>query len=77
MENRDKYWEKRNKTMIIWEYGILWTSLVPQMVKNLSAMCDTQIQSLGQEDLPLWRRGFFVWGIKIIRKNDLRIDKAI
>ena len=51
MENRDKYWEKRNKTMIIWEYGILWTSLVTQMVKNLSAMCDTQIQSLGQEDL--------------------------
>ena len=51
MEYRDKYWGKRDKTMIIWEYGILWTSLVTQMVKNLSAMCDTQIQSLGQEDL--------------------------
>ena len=28
------------------------TSLVAQMVKNLSAMKETQVQSLGQEDSP-------------------------
>ena len=28
-----------------------WTSLVAQMVKNLPAMWETQVQSLGQEDL--------------------------
>ena len=41
--------EKRHKTIIILEYGILWTSLVTQMIKNLSAVWDTWIQSL--EDL--------------------------
>ena len=29
---------------------IIWASLVAQMVKNLPAMWDTQVQSLGQED---------------------------
>ena len=29
---------------------ILWASLVPQMVKNLSALQDTWVPSLGQED---------------------------
>ena len=43
--------KKRHKTIIILEYGILWTSLVTQMVKNLSAVWDVWIQSLGQEDL--------------------------
>ena len=28
-----------------------WASLVTQMVKNLSAMWETHVQSLGQEDL--------------------------
>ena len=28
-----------------------WASLVVQMVKNLSAVQETQVQSLGQEDL--------------------------
>ena len=27
-----------------------WASLVAQMVKNLSAMCETWVRSLGQED---------------------------
>ena len=27
-----------------------WASLVAQMVKNLPAMCETWVQSLGQED---------------------------
>ena len=30
--------------------GLLLTSLVAQMVKNLSAMQETRVQSLGQED---------------------------
>ena len=29
---------------------ILWASLVAQMVKNLPAVWETQVQSLGQED---------------------------
>ena len=29
----------------------LWTSLVAQMVKRLPTMWETQVQSLGQEDL--------------------------
>ena len=31
-----------------------WAFLVAQMIKNLPAMQETQVQSLGQEDL--WRR---------------------
>ena len=31
---------------------IVWTSLVSQMVKNLPAIQETQVQSLGQEDPP-------------------------
>ena len=30
---------------------LCWASLVAQMVKNLSAVQDTQVQSQGQEDL--------------------------
>ena len=30
---------------------LIWTSLVAQMVKNLLAMQETQVQSLGREDL--------------------------
>ena len=33
---------------VIW---FTWASLVIQMVRNLPAMQDTQVQSLGQEDL--------------------------
>ena len=32
-----------------WTYTFLWASLVTQMVKNLSAMWETRVQSLGQE----------------------------
>ena len=31
--------------------GRFWASLVAQVVKNLPAMLDTQVQSLGREDL--------------------------
>ena len=31
-------------------YIYLWASLVAKLVKNLSAMQETQVQSLGQED---------------------------
>ena len=31
--------------------AFLWTSLVAQMVKRLPTMWETQVQSLGQEDL--------------------------
>ena len=39
--------EPRNKPMHI---GVNWASLVAQMVKNLTAMQETRVQSLGQED---------------------------
>ena len=32
-------------------YCLFWASLVAQMVKNLLTMKETQVQSLGQEDL--------------------------
>ena len=32
------------------EVTLIWSSLVPQMVKNLPAIQDTQVQSLGWED---------------------------
>ena len=55
---------------ILWAFlwvGILWTSLVAQMVKNLSAMQETQVRSLGQED-PLEKgmathSSILAWGI--------------
>jgi hypothetical protein len=31
-------------------FGYIWASLVTQMLKNLSAMRETQVQSLGQQD---------------------------
>ena len=31
-------------------YSVTWASLVAQLVKNLSAMCKTWVQSLGWED---------------------------
>ena len=36
---------------MILEYNEKWASLMVQMVKNLSAMQETQVQSLSQEDL--------------------------
>ena len=55
---------------ILWAFlwvRILWTSLVAQMVKNLSVMQETQVRSLGQED-PLEKRmathsSILAWGI--------------
>ena len=38
------------RTLIITiEYTFTWASLVAQIVKNLPAMQETQVQSLGQE----------------------------
>ena len=37
--------------LMILEYNEKWASLMVQMVKNLSAMQETQVQSLSQEDL--------------------------
>ena len=48
-----KTWMNFLANPILWAFlwvGILWTSLVAQMVKNLSAMQETQVQSLGWED---------------------------
>ena len=39
----------------IYIYAYIWDSLVAQKVKNLPAMQETQVQSLGRED-PLERR---------------------
>ena len=36
----------------ILSYAYSWASLVAHMVKNLPAMWETQVQSLGQEDSP-------------------------
>jgi len=36
----------------IFLYPIFWASLVAQTVKNLSAMLETQVRSLSQEDPP-------------------------
>ena len=38
------------KAGVIWPQTKEWASLVSQMVKNLPAMQETQVQSLGQED---------------------------
>ena len=37
-------------------YIYIWASLIAQSVKNLSAMQETQVRSLGQEDP--WRRAW-------------------
>ena len=37
---------------------MLWASLVAYLVKNLSAMQETWIQSLGREDSPRKRKGY-------------------
>ena len=49
------------------QFPHLWASLVAQMVKNLPAMQETQVLSLGQED-PLEKgmathSGLFAWRI--------------
>ena len=48
-------------------HGCFWASLVAQMVKNLPAMQETQVPSLGQED-PLEKEmathsGILAWKI--------------
>ena len=45
-------------------WRLSWASLVVQMMKNLPAMQETQVQSLGQED-PLKK------GMEIIILNEL------
>ena len=37
---------------------MLWASLVAYLVKNLSAMQETWVQSLGREDSPRKRKGY-------------------
>ena len=44
----------KNLTVPLWEdflVFILWASLIAQLVKNLPAMQETQVQFLGWEDL--------------------------
>ena len=41
---------KKKNFFFKYRYGDVWASLVAQMVKNLLAMQETKIQSLGQED---------------------------
>ena len=52
--------------LFVWQYAVVMASLVTQMVKNMPAMWETQVRSLGQEDpleecmathssLPAWR----------------------
>ena len=44
-EGDDRGW------IVGWHYQLnKWTSLVAQTVKRLSTMCETWVQSLGQED---------------------------
>ena len=40
----------QRKTNTVW-YDLYWASLLAQTVKNLCAMRETQVRSLGQEDL--------------------------
>ena len=62
---------------ILWAFlwvRILWTSLVAQMVKNLSAMQETQVRSLGHED-PLEKEmatysNILAWGIPWTEESD-------
>ena len=42
---------QKNKRQMLYINTYIWASLVAQVVKNLPAMQETQVQSLGQEDL--------------------------
>ena len=42
---------RKKGRIVINIFGICWSSLVPQMVKNLPAVQETQVPSLGWEDL--------------------------
>ena len=42
---------QKNKRQMLCINTYIWASLVAQVVKNLPAMQETQVQSLGQEDL--------------------------
>ena len=44
------HWTAGEKNLIAFIYGDLWAFLIAQLVKNLPAMQETQIQFLGQED---------------------------
>ena len=57
---------RKKGRIIINIFGTCWSSLVPQMVKNLPAVQETQVPSLGWEDplekgtvthssIPAWR----------------------
>ena len=41
---------QKNKRQMLYINTYIWASLVAPMVKNLPAMQETQVQSLGQED---------------------------
>ena len=42
---------QKNKRQILYVNTYIWASLVAQVVKNLPAIQETQVRSLGQEDL--------------------------
>ena len=42
---------QKNKRRILYINTYIWASLVAQVVKNLPAIQETQVRSLGQEDL--------------------------
>ena len=42
---------QKNKRQMLYINTYIWASLVAQVGKNLHAMQETQVQSLGQEDL--------------------------
>ena len=48
--NATKRQRKKGRT-VVKIFGTCWSSLVPQMVKNLPAVQETQVPSLGWEDL--------------------------
>ena len=41
----------KDKYLILWPISLFKASLVAQMIKNLPAIQETQVQSLSQEDL--------------------------
>ena len=51
--------------------GFVWASLVAQMVKNLPAMQESGVQSLGREDSPekgmATHSSIFVWRVPMDR----------
>ena len=44
--DQDRFWE----ALHVWLWEVLWASVMIQMVKDLPAMWETRLQSLGWED---------------------------